>query len=246
MEKRNKILKKGKILIVICLVVTLLFMDVKNSIHADIKNSNDVVINDNNNQENGEILDEELTDEEEYIPYLEELPKFKDEFERALFVYGWFYDIGDLFPYLDQNNEIDEEWYLLKATELTSIEDMKEYAYKVFDKEFIDKKFTEVLDEEYPLFKETKEGILVRSGYVSQYGPYLGYDGNYQKIINKDGSITYKVTINDSISSGPNFDMICNTTHEYKMTKNSEGKLVFTNFEYPTNICLKDIDKKYN
>ena len=129
--ERNKILKKGKILIVICLVVTLLFMDVKNSIHADIKNSNDVAINDNNNQENGEILDEELTDEEEYIPYLEELPKFKDEFERALFVYGWFYDIGDLFPYLDQNNEIDEEWYLLKATELTSIEDMKELIAEV-------------------------------------------------------------------------------------------------------------------
>lgn len=30
------------------------------------------------------------------------------------------------------------------------------------------------------------------------------------------------------------------------MSKNSEEKLVFTNFEYPTNICLEDIKRKEN
>ena len=67
-----------------------------------------------------------------------------------------------------------------------------------------------------------------------------------KKITNKDGSITYKVNIKDSTYSGPNFDITCDTTYEYKMIKNNDGELVFKNFEHPTNICLKDIDNKYN
>lgn len=148
-----------------------------------------------------------------------------------MFIYGWFYAVETLKPYIDWNNEIEEHYYLLKVKGINTIQDMKNYAYEVLDKSFIDKKF----NENIIMFKETNNGILVMED-AAQIAYDTGYT-NYRKIQNKDGSITYKVNIKDELYGS---EFACDTTYEYKMTKNKEGKLVFKTFESPAVICQKD------
>jgi len=263
MEKRNNILKIGSGIVIGFLIILLIFTGVRNLSSSQNNLGNDVENSEDNNQEvendvdadNDDIVEDndvieddnssDIENEEEDMPYLEELPEIKDDFEKALFLYGLFMSPGELVSYSDTNEIIESEermWALVKIKGVKSLNDLKKIAYEVFDKEFLDKEVMLIQSSEYPMFKETKDGLYTLHD-AAQLGSDFGYTGKYEKITNSDETIIYKVPIKDSIYGD---STQCNVVYEYKMKKNSDGKFVFTNFELPVDICLRDIEKKEN
>lgn len=234
-----KNIKSNKILFIFFICFIFLSIGLASYIIGNKPNNdsrNDEQKNDNN------LIDE---DEENEInePYQTKLPSFNDEFEQAMFIYSWFYDNSELMKFIDinnKNNNIEPEYYLLMIDEIKSIDDMKKYAYEVFDKEFIDMKFNEISTSETPMFKNSKYGVIVNIGYVAQYNYDMGYS-TYQKIDNNNGTVTYSVHLEASIM-GDGYG--CDVMYEYNAEKNSDGKLIFKTFENPTEICLKDANSK--
>lgn len=174
------------------------------------------------------------TKKEEEKQNLVQFSEFEDVFEKAMFVYGWFYSNETLSPYLDNSTVIEPGYELLKTERFKTIQDMKNYAYEVFSKELVDEKFKEMYD--FELIKESEYGVLVNSGYVSQWLYDTGYS-SYNKEINQDGTISYKVHISSTLMG----ESSCDTNYEYKMEKNNEGNFIFVNFEVPANICLNNL-----
>jgi len=241
MEK-NKILKISAFVLLGIILVVLSILMGKTIINYfakdDNKGSENIIDNNHENTENEET-NEEINEDKPYIEFSTQLPQFNDDFEKALFIYGWFHCAETLWPYIDRNVEIEENYWLLKAEKFKTIQDMKNYAYEVFDKEFIDSKFNESTTGNMIEFKEVQDGILVLSN-AHQYAYNTGYT-SYNKTINNDGTISYKVNIKENLIDD---EYGCDTTYEYKMEKNNEGKLVFKTFESPVKICLDDANSK--
>lgn len=172
--------------------------------------------------------------------YETEFPEFNDVFEKAMFIYSWFYDNSTLLRYVDTNNEIEEDYYLLMIDDIKSIDDMKKYSYEVFDRTFIDYKFNEIEKNEMHPFKNHEKGVIVNFGYVTQYSYDIGYS-TYEKNEKSDDLIVYRVPIN-GFSRGDTPE--CDVIYEYNLEKNIDGKYVFKSFEHPTNICSNDIYDK--
>lgn len=233
----------------IILIVTLSFFIILSIclssyiIYDKLNNSNEE--SENNKIEEIQTPEESNDDEldniqEDDITYQTKFPDFNEPFEKAMFIYSWFFDNSTLLKYVDTNYEVEENYYLLMIDGIKTIDDMANYAYDVFDKEFIDKKFNQVKLSETPTFKNHEKGVIVELGFVSQYSYDMGFS-TYQKIEKTNGTTVYKAQIKTSIMDD---EYGCDITHEYIAQKNSEGKLIFKTFEVPTTICLNDANTK--
>lgn len=250
---KNKIVKISIITLLIVLA-TVLVLIISKTNNSDSNNNNEDSVDkaeddnfdnsedDLNNDSNFDNNEEDLDEDDETQNFVTQLPTFNDAFEKAIFIYGWFYGAETLIPYIDRDNKIEEStdymaltYNFLKIDKFKTIQDMKTYAYEVFDKSFIDAKFNERTTGDMKIFKENKDGVWIFLN-APQYSYDTGYT-NYNKVINDDGSILYKVNIKAELMGE---EYSCDTTYEYKMEKNNEGNFVFKTFESPIDICIKD------
>lgn len=154
-----------------------------------------------------------------------------------MFVYSWFYDNATLYRYCDKTTLGGHEYCILNIDGFKSIDDMKNYAYEVFDKDFINKKFDSINEASVPAFKDSKEGIMILNGYVKTIAYDTSYQG-YESHVNDDGTVVYKAILKSEISPYK-----CNLKYDFKLESNNDGKLVFKSFENSVTLCINSSEE---
>lgn len=163
-----------------------------------------------------------------------DLPSFEDDFYKAEYVYSWFYGFNSIK--ITSKEKIDN-YYRVKVDGLNSKSDLEKLLNTLFSEEIANELLNKKIEDDY-LFKDIDGALYVYGGYVSEYS----YN-EVNRTIFKEEVSSDKTIYNVSITSENGINN-CNTTYTYNYEKNSDGKLVFTNFEVPVSVCYNLIDKE--
>lgn len=190
-----------------------------------------------NVQANEEInnLEEKLSSNNDISKQMaeNEQPQFNDYFAEAMFIYSWFEDNATLLKYSNTDSEYDG-YKLLDLYGIKTIDDMKQRAYKVFDKAFVDAKFDQKLSEGF--IKQGDEGVLILDGVVDQTNIYDGYVYHKTTPLD-DGSYLYTVHFEDLSNDTGVYNGCKGGDYNFMYEKNPDGTSSFKEFASLIELC---------
>ena len=163
----------------------------------------------------------------------DEQPQFNDYYAEAMFIYSWFMDNATLLKYSNMDSEYDE-YQILNLYGMKTIDDMKQRAYKVFDKAFVDARINQKLSE--GLLKQGDNVVLVHDGAVGLTNVYDGYAYHKTTPLD-DGGYLYTVHFNNLSDNMGIYNGCEGGDYDFIYEKNPDGTFSFKEFASLIELC---------